>query len=520
MLFNRSRLRIFSCLAALIAGTSLFVSACSSSGSGTSGSASNLLVSGGFNSLTLFNHHEQSGGNLNTFATTDYTVICAIMVDPFTTGKSTVSADGTFSLTISGGSGQPIGCMMVKSGALVASFEFSSGSTGMTGATGGESLSVNSGTTEIKLPTNLSVSGAKVSVPTTSVTQNSSTAPTVSWTDLTGTWNIAGACMTTTGSDGVPTKNCVAPGSIPDMPASVYIKQFTATNGSETKTGLSLWRSEAARTGCGSKEGITLSGGWTANGGWDGSMTGGLSMNLTDDSHLHAFSAKAKVRVHGGSATCGKSTLAGGGPIVDGTTTCNAVDWTGGGWGLSASACELYCVVNALSSGGDQNSDFDWTGATCKKRYRVNWEVSRELAIDKNFGSGTPAAGAFSSGHCSDASFDGCKDSGSGQVLFKFEKAQDQFMIGELFITGNVGSIMEQEHFSASFDNGSHNGVISCGGTHINKMTITQTSTTTATAQVENKFVADASNAAGCATNSDFNNNFSHDSSIALKLTK
>lgn len=527
MFSKRSQVRVLAGMVTAVTGTALLISACSGGGASDSPSEGTaLVISGGFSGVALQSLQKSTAksGDFTTFAATDYTVICAMMVEPFTAGHSVLSNDGSFSLSISGGAGQPIGCMIVKSGKRVADFEFTAAEAGMTGATGGSGLAVNQGATTIQLPTDLSITDAKVSVPVANITQNSSVAPSVVWADPTGTWSITGACETSLNQNGIPVTSCNGAQSADDIPTSVYLKQLQATKAGATKTGLSVWKDAAARTACGDKEGITLDGGWTATGAWAGAMTGGVSMDISDTGKLGTLATKAKVRMHPDhmnnmTAVCGKTTKTGGAAIVSGTTLCSEVDFTGGGWGMSENACKLYCVMGALSNGGD-NPDFDWGAATCKKRYRVFWENNNELALDKDYQGPGSDAGVFASGTCSDTSFDGCRDTGSGKVLFQMEKAQDQFMLGELFIIGNVGTVMENHHFNSTFPNADRTGTITCGGTYIDKMTMTQTSATTASVTVENNFVADLSNHADCATNEHFARNADDERSMTLKLVK
>ncbi|WP_374032063.1 hypothetical protein [Bdellovibrio bacteriovorus] len=527
MFSKNSRVKMVAGMVTAVTGTALLISACSGGGSSSPSEDSALVISGGFSGVSLQSMQKPmaKAGDLTTFAASDYTVICAMMVEPFTAGHSALSDDGTFSLSITGGAGQPIGCMIVKSGKRVADFEFTAEEAGMTGATGGSGLAVNQGATTIQLPTDLSISDAKVSVPVANITQNSSVAPSVVWADPTGTWSITGACETSLNQNGIPVTSCNGAQSAEDIPTSVYLKQLQATKAGATKTGLSVWKDAAARTACGDKEGITLDGGWTATGGWAGAMTGGVSMDISDTTKLGTLTTKAKARMHPDhtntmTAVCGKTTKTGGGAIVSGTTLCSEVDFSGGGWGMSEDACKLYCVMGALSNGGD-NPDFDWGAATCKKRYRVFWENNNELSSDKDYNNGNGnQAGVFATGTCSDTSFDGCRDTGSGKVLFQMEKAQDQFMLGELFIIGNVGTVMENHHFNSTFPNADRTGTITCGGTYIDKMTMTQTSATTASVTVENSFVADLSNHADCATNEHFIKNSDNERSMTLKLVK
>ncbi len=536
MFLYNSRSKVVAGLAMLATGTALVITACGGAGGGATDGAStaaSLTVSGGFSGLSLASLTKQKAGQVHASAITDYTMICSMLVEPFTAGSKALESDGTFELTIAGASGKPIGCMMTKAAKIVAVVEFTAAAAGMTGASGGSGLAVNEGATTIQFPTNLQITGSSIAVPASAVTQNSSTAPSVTWADPTGTWNIAGFCQTELDSTGKLETTCVGAQGGDDVPTSVYLTQLEATNGSETKKGLSIWRNSDARLACGNKEGISLDNGWTSTGGWAAAYGGTSAIALNDTNAVDAVAAKAKVRIHGNSAVCGKTKMIGGNPIVDGTTTCAQVDWSStggtaengsnqdGGWGMNAAGCKLYCIMGALNEGGDNNSYYDWGNATCKKRYRARWENNIELATDKTYGSSqTPTAGVFSSGTCSDNAFDGCKDSGSGKVLFQVEKALDQFMIGELFISGNVGTLMQKYEFDSTFQNAAGDGTISCKGAHVEKMTLTQTSATTATVTVESNFVADPANPADCATNQYFSKNEDDKKSMVLKLRK
>lgn len=524
---NYSRFKFIAGTATVACLSAFVIMACSGGDSADGAStAAALTVSGGFSGVTMMNLTAQQAGELHAAAATEYTMICSILVDPFTSGHSDLSSDGSFSLSIAGGSGKPIGCMLTKSGALIAAVQFTTTESSMTGsAEGGSGLSVNDGATAIQFPTNLTISNGAIAVSQSDITQNSSTAPTVTWADPSGTWSIDGVCSTEiSNTTGQPVTSCEGAQS-GDVPTSVYLNQLQATHTTNgTRTGLSVWRDSAARAACGNKEGVKIDSGWTATGGWDGDFTNGVSgssskLDLSDTTKLATAAGKAKVRMYNSQAVCGKTLKTGGAAIVDGTTTCEEVDWGTGGWGMGADACKLYCVMGALNEGGD-TSYYDW-GTGCKKRYRAHWENNNELSSDTDYngGNGT-TAGKFSAGTCSDTSVDGCKDTTSGKVLFELDKALDQFMIGELFITGNVGTLMEKRHFTSNFPNANRDGTISCGGTHIEKMTMTQSSSTKSTVIVEHSFVADSSNAADCATNSDFLNNQNEKSSMILKLTK
>ncbi|NUN06529.1 MAG: hypothetical protein HUU57_12290, partial [Bdellovibrio sp.] len=103
-MIRKSHVSIATAVAAFATSTALLLSACSKMDDASSSSP--LTISGGFSGVSLLSLADKGVG---TFAATDYTVVCSMMVDPFTSGNSALNSSGEFSVTIAGASGQPIG---------------------------------------------------------------------------------------------------------------------------------------------------------------------------------------------------------------------------------------------------------------------------------------------------------------------------------------------------------------------------------------------------------------------------
>lgn len=510
-------MRILASALALSALATMAIVGCTSGSSGGGGSSeAALTVSGAFSNATMNVMKRTESGKLLPMAATDYVMVCAMLVDPYTSGSSALGNDGSFSFSIAGASGKPIGCFLTKSGAIAAVFEFAATSDSFSGATGGSTYTPKADSTTLTFPTNLTISNGVVSVPTTDVAENGSSTSTQTWADPTGTWDITGFCSNgydkTTGGY---KSQCQGAASEDEMPTSVYVKQISATKDSETRYGMSIWKDEASRTACGGVEGaVDLGLGWTANGGWNSAFTHHTAVDLSSTSAVTTAAGKAKAQVYDGTTVCGKSVAS------PGTTKCSDIDFTGGAWGMTADACKLYCVINALNN----ESGYDFSPDTCPVRYRAQWHNMRELMSDRNFGSGSVSAGAFSSGACS-SGFDGCANASSDPSIVLIEVSKEQgpknrFEFGELFINGNVGTLIRKEHFRSNFRANSGSGGDDCGGTRISKLTFVQDSATAATVTLENTFVPDVSNAGACETNMEFLRNANSDDNKTIKLSK
>lgn len=515
--------------------TAVVFTACTKKSSSSDTSTSALSVSGGFSSLSLLSQDSSVG----LMAATDYTMVCSMLVSPYSSDAEALGADGSFALSIAGGQGAPIGCFLTKAGAVAGVFEFQT-----SGSDSGSALPVNSGTTSIQLPTTLTLgTDGTVAVPVANITQNSSTAPSVTFADPTGTWTISKACKNELDDATGKTKaTCMSPSQTNgQIPSSVYMQKVTATNAStsDVKTGLALWRSAAARTACGNVEGIVdLPSGYAADGGWAAAFTGGQDVDLSTTTKVNTALPYAKASIWQGQTTCGETATSSGGALQEGTTLCSDLDFSSNNWGMNAAACKLHCVLNAMNRGESDNgtSYFDWasykgSAVSCSKRYRMNWHFQNEFQTDADFGGSSNPTGVLSDGKCDrDANGstagvgDGCFETINGSPVAILEADErgpsDRFMFGVFNVVGNVGTLIQKENTGKhNFDNGGGTP-ISCGGTHMEKLTMIQTSATQAQVTVEHSFVPDTNNDAGCASNSDFAEMKERDDSFTLQLSK
>ena len=318
-------------LGTLIAATVITMNiGCSGGGSATGGSTGTpLKISGGFSALSLASL-KPANLKMSTLASTDYTMVCSMLVDPFTSDSKSLDSNGKFTLSIAGAAGKPIGCFLTKSGKVAAVIEFTAASSGFSGAAGGSAFNPNGDSTSLTLPTTLSITNGVVAVDTTTIVQDGTTAPTTTWTNPTGTWNITGACQNGFNPQtGKFESQCqTASGGGNDIPTSVYMNQVTATKGSETKNGLSIWASSTARTSCGNVEGIvTLGTGWVATGGWNSAFTGTGSFNVSSSGAVATASSLAVAQIFNGTTVCNAAATQG--------QKCSASNFTGTGmnWG-------------------------------------------------------------------------------------------------------------------------------------------------------------------------------------------
>lgn len=491
---------------------------CSNNGAGSGASTSTpLTIEGGFSGVSLAAHNEDNG-YYSPMAATDYTMICSMLVSPYTSGSSALDSNGAFSLSIEGASGKPIGCFLTKSGAIAAVIEFASTS-GFSGASGGAAFNPDSGSTKLKFPTNLSVSNGVVSVSTSQITSEGGTGAVAgSWVDPTGTWSITGYCQNK--YDETTKKfvsNCNGAMGGDDMPTSVYLKQISATKvgSSEKKYGLSVWESSTARQNCGNVEGVVNLSGWTADDGWNSAFTGTPNVDLTNSTNVNTLAAITKVQVWNGNALCGAT------GVTDGVTTCASATWNASTWGMQDASCKLYCVMSALNNGGKYVS---WDNSvTCPLRYQMDWSKTNELSNHKDYNGGT--AGALNGGTCPNkpSSLGGGCSISSDIVLSADRGPEKRFTFGELFITGNVGTVMTKEDIrTGTFFDQSSNTSITCRAQRVEKMTIVQVSSTKAEVSVDAQMInhTDATNLTKCNSNQDFQRWMNDGSNMTIKLTK
>jgi hypothetical protein len=190
---------------------------------------------------------------------------------------------------------------------------------------------------------------------------------------------------------------------------------------------------------------------------------------------------------------------------------------------MSDAACKLNCILSALNQGEDDGSNMNnWGGATCPMRYEMDWGKSNEFSNDSDFNSDNGnSAGLLNDGHCASSSATApCTD---GSAILTADRPAKRFMFGELFITGNMGTVVSKENIRTNnFFNQATNGSIECKIQRIEKMTIVLVSATKAEVTVENEMInhSSAANKAACEANTDFARWLNEDKSMTVKLSK
>lgn len=313
---------------------------------------------------------------------TQYVVKCATATAPVKTGSGVVNSDGSFSISIEGGTNQPLSCYLVDgSGTRAADFLISdsskkdlNGANQVSGtaafskdaALGTITFDPNSG--EVTVPSTNIAGSVAASAPVSTVVFDPTGAWTINAVDFTMPSGVKAPCTGGGGSGGG--NNCNGP---PEG-QSIYMKLWKGTQTSDNSDvyGLQLWQSSAQYASCGSKIGLTpaikasLGIDFSANGASDNvfsfstsvanfhdtiaSTTG--TVNLT--SNWKMDTAKAQWDIN---PSCGPHDI-----TIAGVTYSNA--WTCGPDSSSQYQIQLGggCVVTSTNAPVQLN---DWSSITC-----------------------------------------------------------------------------------------------------------------------------------------------------------
>jgi hypothetical protein len=440
------------------------------------------------------------GDSSTILAVTEYSVRCTTLTGTPKAGEGTCDSSGNFSLTIDAATDQPLGCFIMKAGAIAAVVAFQGTTTGMDGnpvregawAAGSGSSGVSFGTITVDLTTQ------KATVVKSAIT--GATPPTTAsgtFADITGNWTIGAPTSTPSGYATVcpaGTSNCDGPmvGMI------LHLRNYKAVDSSSVAHyGLSIWETEAAFTGCtsgGGGEGADLPAGWVAQ-----TTATTTAAQLTQPLTItHGFPAPTGISAPSG--FCGAGA---------GVTTCDQI--VAPGWGFStAGECQFYCAQQSL-----WNTPY----GACMGKFEVDWN---------GFGTALNATNtSYSGGAWTGITADTVTDPDAilylgGKVKFKKQPKQ-RFMFNELIVSGTVGTLMDQETDNRTICISNGTGGCSsnptCTVIRSNKLTITQTSATTADVELFQKAsLAPGANAA-CASDSQLTNEMK-ESKWFFKLTK
>ena len=241
-----------------------------STGGSSAATTSSLTVSGSMSlsssaqSMSVGGMSEESVSALDVNLAL-YTVTCATATTPILYGSSAVTAGGAFSVSIIGGTGQPMSCYLSIGGVRAADFIITDASkTDLNGASqvsGTATFTSNANMGAITFDPN----SGEVTVPSTNIAGSLDTAA-VSGTvfDSSGTWTIGAVdFVLPSGVKGPVAASCATGGGEgcngPPSGQAIYMKLWKGLKTSDLSDtyGLQLWNSTAAATSCGNKIGLT-----------------------------------------------------------------------------------------------------------------------------------------------------------------------------------------------------------------------------------------------------------------------
>lgn len=253
----------------LIINSWLGCSAPSASDSSSSGSSLNITglidVSNSSQSMSIDALTEDAVSAQNVVIS-DYTVTCATATTPVLYGTGAVGSDGSFSVNIIGGAGQPMSCYLVDAaGDRAADFLISDSSSkdlnGQNQVSGTATFNADANMGSITYDPN----SGEVTVPSTNIAGVLDTAAvTGTLFDPTGSWTIGAVDFTLpSGVKGPVASSCNQGGGSecngPPSGQAIYMKLWKGIKTADSKDiyGLQLWNSESQATSCGNKIGLT-----------------------------------------------------------------------------------------------------------------------------------------------------------------------------------------------------------------------------------------------------------------------
>jgi hypothetical protein len=431
-------------------------------------------------------------GNSSTFLTslTAYSVRCVTLSGTPQAGEGSCDSSGSFSLSIASATNVPIGCFILKGGSIAAIVAFEGTSTGMDGnpvregayVAGDGTSKLEFGTITVDLATN------KATVVKSSVTGG--TAPSSagsSFADMTGDWTIKAPSAVPGGYTEVcpaGTSNCDGP--MDGM--TIHLRHYQALDASAgAHYGLSLWESSSDFTNCtlsGGGEGAELPSGWVAQ-SYGSTTASQLTSALTI---THGFPAPTGIPLpHAG--FCGAS------PSV---STCDQI--SSAGWGFStAGECQFYCALSSL-----WNTPY----GACMGEFDVDWGGSffTNLNATNTAYSGGSWSGINSTLDTTNSDYVSYL---GGSVKFH-KKPKKRFLFNELIVSGSVGTLMDQEQQNRTIcvadGAGGCSSNPSCTIVRSNKLTITQSSASSADVELFQKSALAPGANSACASDSQVSN--------------
>jgi hypothetical protein len=329
--------------------------------------------------------------------------------------------------------------------------------------------------------------------------------------DMTGDWTIHAISQ-------VPTGYTTAgySGNGPTDGQPIHFGYYTAVDGSsQTHHGLSIWGSASDLTSCGG-EGVSLPSGWNPS---PNSAPNNLLTTATNVSTTFPVPSAVHISCYNGQNFAGLPAAACAGATSgnqwQATATCDAIlstysssgTWSqcdtsscssvNSHWGMTPNEAAFMCVLNNIHQASGSctgNVNIDWGGLW------GNGNTTTNPFSGIGFASGAwTGILAGTDNHDSVTYFNGA---------VRFDKNPSQrFMMGEIFVNGNVGSLTDHHDHTANACTGNYNSNGSCASSTVtchlsenNKITITQVDSTHANVELVQVTTVAPTDDSHCAT--------------------
>jgi hypothetical protein len=502
-------------LVALAGASVLAISACAPGGANSDPSSAGVAISGtlGTGTVSMMGDINRDSENElrmqeGTFSISNYGVRCVTLASTPTAADGQCDSSGKFSLNLPGATGVPVGCFVISgsgsSANVIATLAFQGTSTDINGNTSRAGSYVpGSGTSGLTLgAVTLDLNKGLAVVPTAQIAGSTGpTAPTNTFTNMTGAWLIHAMSTVPTG---YRTAGTAGGNDGPQDGQTIYLGYYSALNGGEDHHGLSIWNSAADLTAC-NGEGATLPGGWSLNpnSSPNNKLTTAVNISTTIPGPtgipvscyngqnfvdlVSTVCASANAGNNWQSSTMCSAILTDP-AISNGTVWASTSCSAGSGctpnsvhWGMAPVQAAFLCTLNNIRS----------ASGSCGGDVSIDWGNLWSSANSSAISSVGYSAGSFTGLPAADTSHNDAVSYFNGAIRFK-KSPRNRFLFGEFYLNGNLGSLTDHHDYLDNACAGTKGSNGSCQSAdmrvcHVsenNKLTITQTDATHATVEL------------------------------------
>ena len=277
---------------ALAVASALTAVRCSNGGEIGSGSAAALSISGALSLSNGTSTSTEESISAQAVDLTQYKVACATTTSPIQTGTGSIAADGSFTVSVTGATDQPLSCFLTNaSGTKIADFLVSDSSkkdlNGNNSTSNNATFKQNASLGTINFDPN----AGEVTVPAANIASAiSTTKPSAAAVfDPTGAWTIGAIDFTAPAGTKAPCVNGDNSCKGPPAGQTIYMKLWKGLKTSDSSDifAMQLWNSQAKYTSCGSAIGLTT--GMKSTIGVDFSANGAADTTFTFATSVPSF---------------------------------------------------------------------------------------------------------------------------------------------------------------------------------------------------------------------------------------